>query len=105
MRRRRKPPNDVALPPQTAEGDQLLLGHSEVIDSHDPIWEYGILVTSLEGEGEWENLSLAQLYRDRSDAKNAFDELKNQWGWGGFTTQDLKRTQITARMTALVYNW
>ena len=25
--------------------------------------------------------------------------------WGGFTTQDLKRTQITARMTALVYNW
>ena len=103
MRRRRKPPNDVALPPQTAEGDQLLLGHSEVIDSHDPIWEYGILVTSL--EGEWENLSLAQLYRDRGDAKNAFDELKNQWGWGGFTTQDLKRTQITARMTALVYNW
>ena len=34
-----------------------------------------------------------------------FDELKNHWGWGGFTTQDLKRTQITARMTALVYNW
>ena len=31
--------------------------------------------------------------------------MKNQWGWDGFTTQDLKRTQITARMTALVYNW
>ena len=62
-----------------------------------------ILVTSLEGEGE--NLTLAQLYRDRGDAENAFDELKNQWGWGGFTTQDLKRTQVTARMTALVYNW
>ena len=26
-------------------------------------------------------------------------------GLGGFTTQDLKRTQVTARMTALVYNW
>jgi hypothetical protein len=31
------------------------------------------------------------LYRDRGDAENVFDELKNQWGWGGFTTQDLKR--------------
>ena len=31
---------------------------------------------------------LAQLYRDRADADNGFDELKNQWGWGGFTTQD-----------------
>ena len=103
MRRRRKSPNAVALPAQTAEGDQLLLGLSEVIGSHERIWEYGILVTSL--EGEWENLSLAQLYRDRGDAENAFDELKNQWGWGGFTTQDLKRTQVTARMTALVYNW
>ena len=103
MRRRRKAPDDVALPAQTAEGDQLLLGLSEVIESHVRIWEYGVLVTSL--EGEWENLTLAQLYRDRGDAENAFDELKNQWGWGGFTTQDLKRTQITARMTALVYNW
>ena len=103
MRRRRKSPDDVALPAQTAEGDQLLPGLSEVIGSHDRIWEYGVLVTSL--EGEWENLTLAQLYRDRGDAENAFDELKNQWGWGGFTTQDLKRTQVTARMTALVYNW
>ena len=50
MRRRRKSPDDVALPAQTAEGDQLLLGLSEVIDSHDRIWEYGVLVTSLEGE-------------------------------------------------------
>ena len=72
-----------------------------MIQSHDQIWEYSILVTSL--DGEWENLTLAQLYRDRGDAENALDELKNQWGSGGFTTQDLKRMQITARMTALVY--
>ena len=74
-----------------------------MIESHDPIWEYGILVTSL--EGEWENLTLAQLYRNRGDIENAFDELRKQWGWGGFATQDLKRTQITTRMTTLVYNW
>ena len=50
-------------------------------------------------------LSVAQLYRDRADAENSFDELKNHWGWGGFTTQDLKRCRFMARITALVYNW
>ena len=34
-----------------------------------------------------------------------FDELKNQWGWGGFTTHDLARCRLAARMVALVYNW
>ena len=76
MRRRRSPPKDVALPAQAAEGDQLLLGFSEVVQSQDALWEYGIVVTSL----ECENRTLAQLYRDRGDAENAFDELKNQWG-------------------------
>ena len=33
-----------------------------------------------------ELLTLGHLYRDRGDCENAFDELKNQWGWGGFTT-------------------
>ena len=37
-----------------------------------------------------EILTLGQLYRDRGDCENAFDELKNQWGWGGFTTHDLE---------------
>ena len=60
-----------------------------------------MLVTSLDEEV----LSIAQLYRDRADCENAFDELKNQWGWGGFTTKDLARCQLTARMVALVYNW
>jgi len=33
-----------------------------------------------------------------------YDESKNQWGWGGFRTQDLLRCQIAARRVALVYN-
>ena len=32
----------------------------------------------------------------------SFDELKNQWRWGGYTAQDLGRCQIMARMNALV---
>jgi len=34
-----------------------------------------------------------------------FDELKNQWGWGGFTTLDLPRCRQLAGTVALVYNW
>jgi len=52
-----------------------------------------------------EILTVAQLYRDRADAENNFDELKNQWGWGGFTTQDLARCRLMARLVATVYNW
>ena len=48
--------------------------------------------------------AFAQLYRDRADCENGFDELKNQWGWGGFTTQDIERCQTSARSVALVYN-
>ena len=64
-------------------------------------YEYAVLVTNT----DYAILGLGQLYRDRADAENAFDELKNQWGWGGFTTHDLHRCQLAARTVALVYNW
>lgn len=64
-------------------------------------YEYAVLVTNT----EYAVLSLGQLYRDRADAENAFDELKNQWGWGGFTTHDLHRCQRASRAVARVYNW
>lgn len=64
-------------------------------------YEYAVLVTN----SHYDILGLGQLYRDRADAENAFDELKNQWGWGGFTTHDLHRCQLAARAVALIYNW
>jgi len=35
--------------------------------------------------------TLAPMYRARGDAENPFDELKNQWGWGGFTLKTAVR--------------
>jgi len=65
------------------------------------IFEYSVLVTTLV-----EDLaSFGQLYRDRGDDENIFDELKNQWGWGGFTTHDLARCRLAARLVALIYDW
>jgi hypothetical protein len=60
---------------------------------------YPVPLTSLPDEIR----SVAQHYRDRADCENSFDELKNNWGRGGFTTRDLKRCRFMARMTALAY--
>jgi hypothetical protein len=79
---------------------QLALSFVEIGPGADT-YEYGVLVTSLEEEV----LTLAQLYRDRAGSENPFDELKNQWGWAGFTTRDLARCQLMARFIALIYNW
>jgi hypothetical protein len=72
-----------------------------LLDQDVELWEYAVLVTN----SSYPLVSMAQLYRDRADAENGFDELKNQWGWGGFTTQDIERCQTSARAVALVYNW
>jgi hypothetical protein len=79
---------------------QLRLAFATVRDGKR-MWEFAALVTSL----KLPILSLGQLYRDRGDAENDFDELKNHWGWGGFTTQDLGRCRLMARFVALVFDW
>ena len=83
---RRKFNRPLALLDRT-DPEQPLLGFAEVLGGKREVWEYAALVTSLDSE----ILTLGQLNRDRADRENAFDELKNHWGWGGFTTQDLKR--------------
>jgi len=90
----RDPTTDRASPAQP------LLGFTEIGPDKE-LWQYAALVTSL----DCEILTLGQLYRDRADAENVFDELKNQWGWGGFMTQDLARCRLLAGTVALIYNW
>ena len=65
------------------------------------VYEYAVLVTNMVAD----ILTLAQHYRDRGDAENNFDELKNQWGWLGFTTHDHARSEMMTLFVALVYNW
>ncbi len=96
---RRKLARDIAISDR-ADPSQPLLSFGDV-EADKELWEYAALVTSLDSE----ILTLGQLYRDRADCENVFDELKNQWGWGGFTTQDLKRCRLLAATVALVYNW
>jgi hypothetical protein len=96
---RRRINKDLAIVDRS-DPEQLRLSFAELTDEA-VVYEYAVLVTSLREE----ILTVAQLYRDRADCENPFDELKNHWGWGGFTTRDLKRCRFMARITALVYNW
>jgi hypothetical protein len=103
-------PRRVVILRRKLLGEMLLTGKDDetqtqfaFIESGSPTarFEYAVLVTST----TYDIFALAQLYRDRADAENNFDELKNQWGWGGFTTEDMARCRLTARTVALIYNW
>ena len=63
-----------------------------------------VLVTTLDPIA-YPAVALARLYRERADAENIYDELKNQWGWNGYTTQKLKPCRFMANFVALIYNW
>lgn len=65
-------------------------------------YEYSVLIT------DRKDLDLPALfhhYHDRADCENNFDELKNQWGWGGYTSRDVKSCRLMSRIIALIYNW
>ena len=81
---RRRIKRDVALTAKRGDqGQQVLaLGFDETQDDAQ-LWEYTVLVTDV----AYDLNAIGQLYRDRCDCENGFDELKNQWGWGGFSTQ------------------
>ncbi len=55
---------------------------AEASRSRLAVWEYAALVMSLDSE----IVTLGQLYRDRGDSENTFDELKNCVGGVGYTT-------------------
>ena len=103
--RRPIPPKDAPPAPAAARTDQLLL--PTFADELLPPapgwrpWDFCVLVTDMP---DLDATALSQLYRDRGDCENVFDELKNQWGWCGFTTRDLARNRLAARFTAAVYN-
>ena len=72
---RRAVKTDLALSKKTEDQQiELLMPDKDV-----QAWEYAVLVTSSAYPLE----VFGQLYRDRADCENGFDELKNQWGWGG----------------------
>ena len=84
-------------------GHQLVLALPvDEVQGSAQAWEYTVLVTN--APTPYDITAIGQLYRDGCDCENGFDELKNHWGWGGFTTQDMHCSQVSARAVAMVYN-
>ncbi|MFT5083519.1 MAG: hypothetical protein ACI9Y1_001564, partial [Lentisphaeria bacterium] len=97
---RRRLTKDTLLAIEHNKNGQERFGFLE--DAEDfSAFEYAVLVTSLKDE----KLSIVHHYRDRADCENNFDEIKNHWGWGDVTTHEIEPCRMTARITALIYNW
>lgn len=97
---RRKLKREVGVIAKNRLSGQAVLQFAEIGEAVEA-YEYEVLVSNLDASV----LTLGAHYRDRADSENNFDELKNQWGWSGYTTRDLPRCRLMARMIALIYNW
>jgi len=78
---------------------QLRLSFAEI--DKGEVYEYAALVTSLDAE----ILTLGQLYLDRADCENIFDELKKPVGLGRVYDTRSRPLPACGRLVALVYNW
>jgi len=66
-------------------------------------YEFEAYVTSLPTE-EVNTWQIIELYRQRADTENVFDELKHQWGFEGFCCRKQNATALAARLGLLFYN-
>jgi len=98
---RRKIKKDIGVIVDKKAIGQQIEFHFADMGEEIAAYEYAALVTNMESE----IITLCSHYRDRADSENNFDELKNQWGWSGYTTNDLHRCRLMARIIALIYNW
>lgn len=64
--------------------------------------EFAVYVTDLPTAYTCWQIQL--LYRERADVENVFDELKNQWGFGGFSAKSRATSELAARLLLVVYN-
>ena len=83
---------------------QAVLPGLDIVTINDEMYSDGYEWYALVTDLDFDPRAVSKLYRERGDCENIFDEMKNQWGWGGFVTQDMKRTAIVAGLSAFVAN-
>ena len=64
--------------------------------------EFAVYATNLPEEYTCWQIQL--MYRERADVENVFDELKNQWGFSGFSAKSRATSELAARLLLVVYN-
>ena len=85
---------------RTLQGGVPAADRADFGDQHKH--EFAAYVTNLpEDVNGWQ---IQELYRQRADTENVFDELKNQWGFSGFCAQSRATNELAARRLLIVYN-
>ena len=97
---RKAPPKKPAMALEGRCAQQAELINLELVEDAALTYEYAVYVTDLERDAS----QVRGLYNPRGDNENCYDELKNHWGWGGFTLRDLARSELMANLVALIYN-
>ena len=85
---RKAPPKKPAMALEGTCAQQTEFTNLELVEDAALTYEYAVYVTNLERDAS----QLRGLYNPRGDNENCYDELKNHWGWGGFTLRDLARS-------------
>ena len=84
---------------------QLNMPGVELVETEDSLYadgyEWYALVTDFD---LLPARDILPLYRERGDCENIFDEMKNQWGWKGFTAHSLKQTALFAGLAVIAAN-
>lgn len=90
--------------PPTRKFTQFGIPSLELVEAPDGAYadgyEWYALVTDLDMDAR----DVLPLYRERGDCENVFDEMKNQWGWGGFTARSLAQTALFAGLSVIAAN-
>jgi hypothetical protein len=85
---------------RTLQGVVPAADRTEFWDQHKH--EFAVYVTNLPDEvNGWQ---IQELYRQRADTENVFDELKNQRGFSGFCAKSKATTELAAWLLLVVYN-
>lgn len=101
--------------PPTRKFTQLSIPGLELVEASDETYadgyEWYALVTDLDmdardvlppcrgrGDPDWSEAEIAV------GRENVFDEMKNQWGWGGFTAHSLAQTALFAGLSVIAAN-
>ncbi len=87
----------LLLPPKGSDSNEFII----VNEDSGPSYEYCVYVLN----HPMDKKVVGSSYNDRGDNENAYDELKNQWGWAGFSVENLQKSQLMAQIVALIYNW
>jgi hypothetical protein len=85
---------------RTLQGVVPAAHRAEFWDRHKH--EFAVCVTNLPDEiNGWQ---IQELYRQRANTENVFDELKNQGKFSGFRVKSRATTELAARLLLMVYN-